>query len=413
MDFPAVATAAGNGRSRHATPGGHRQWKGAEMALKWYIDAWAPTEGFVFASHRLQTNDPWELDSHDPVMTFAIAAPNFEPQPVDRSAAFGAVRRGFQERFSINGEVEYVFNSIDEIITFARRIYSGSGPGTMGGGGGEPPPETGPEPRGDGGAPQWFASEILDVIMERQQTTFEEVLGTMQERSTKERQSFFTNLITPQIRKAASRLLIECAAEALNSTSVQDAFRLTRTASCFANSFDEWREQLSHVRGGNGLFPEFLLRVFDWHPYPGQLCFETPRLNLRESTQAPVPMRIVQALDLPAKVRTMLDVLSYIGADRHYVAHSSQSGLLPVLLAVAANFSAQTRGSEWYGYHQDSQSARLIGRAIDDCSRFIADWLPLKELPYDLEQEVHAWCLRGPKDQRSYKRSNQSRSTPT
>ena len=54
------------------------------MALNWYIDAWAQTDGLVFASQRERSTDPWVLDPARPVMTFAIAAPNFEAQPVDR-----------------------------------------------------------------------------------------------------------------------------------------------------------------------------------------------------------------------------------------------------------------------------------------------------------------------------------------
>ena len=118
------------------------------LEAKWHIDAWAPTEGLVFASKRLRGEDPWDMRQGKaagfvPPMTFTIAAPSFEPEPVDRSLAFGAVRRGFQEGFSIDGQTEYDFDSLDQLITFARRIYSGSGPSTMGGAG-EGPLEPGP-----------------------------------------------------------------------------------------------------------------------------------------------------------------------------------------------------------------------------------------------------------------------------
>src|SRR5947207_8120411 len=103
----------------------------------------------------MQSDDPWDDGAGDPAsivrpVTFAIAAPGFEPGPVDRSIAFGAARRGFQERFSTNGENEYAFESLDQLIVFARRVYSGSVPGTLGGGD-EGPPGPGPEP--EGGAP--------------------------------------------------------------------------------------------------------------------------------------------------------------------------------------------------------------------------------------------------------------------
>lgn len=374
------------------------------MALNWYIDAWAPTEGLVFASQREQSEDPWVRDSARPVTTFAIAAPNFEAQPVDRSLAFGAVRRGFQERFSVGGGVEFGFESLAQLITFARRIYSGSGPGTMGGGGGAPPPEPGPAPEGEGeggagvgGAPDWFASQLLDVEMHGGLPGGGELLDTMGDTPPAERRGVFKRSVTPQLRMAASRLLIECAVEAAASSSFQDACRLVRAAACFASSFDELDSLRSLALTRDDRIAAFLARNFEWYHFRGVMFQEPARPQLVEVTHAPIPARFLRALGLPSSVRTMLDVLSYIAADRSYVVRSSP-GLLPLLLAVAANFRTHAAGFVWYDEKTDTQS---IDRLSDECSRFIADWLPVEKLPDELEEEIRAWCWRSPADQRS------------
>lgn len=370
------------------------------MALNWYIDAWAPTDGLVFASQRMQTEDPWEHDAAKPVMTFAIAAPSFEAQPVDRSVAFGAVRRGFQERFSIDGKTEFAFDSLFQLITFARRVDSGSGPGTTGGGGVEPPPETGPEPEGEGGAPEWFASHLLDSEKEERRPTGSDLLGAMIVPNADRREVLKGSITPSRVRKAASRLLIECAAEAAASGLFKDSSRLVHAAACLTTSIDELRALHSLAFGRDPRYAESLVRSYERYRYRGLMYPETWKPHLGEVTQAPIPAGFVRALGLPAKVRTMLDVVSYIAADRDFVVRSSQARLLPLLLAVAANFRAHATGFVWYDDRTDTQS---IDSLLDDCSRFIADWLPVEILPPELEQEVHDWCWRGPRDQRSYK----------
>ena len=368
------------------------------MALNWYIDAWAPTDGLVFASQRGQSEDPWENDAVEAVMTFAIAAPNFEAQPVDRSAAFGAVRRGFQERFSINGEDEFDFESLNQLIAFARRIYAGSGPGTLGGGGVEPPPEPGPAPE-SGGAPDWFASEFLGLEMDDRRGNGSELLGALNNSPNAERGRVLKPWLTPQVTQAASRLLIEFAAGAGVSGFLRESSRLIDVAACLTTSIGELNALRSLAHERDQKVVEIMARSYASYRYPGLALksHDSWKPDLAQVAQAPIPARFVKALGLPPTVRTMLDAVSYVAADRRFVVRSSLSGLLPVLLAVAANFRAHAQGFVWYDHITGTQS---IDHLLDDCSRFIANWLPVDELPIELEQEVHRWCWRGPRDQR-------------
>lgn len=106
------------------------------MELKWFIDSWSPTEGIAFVSQREPCEDPWALEQ---TQTFLLRAPDFVISPVDRSIAFGATRRNFQERFGlVESRQEYGFASLEYLTAFVRRIYLGGGPGSGGEGGGFP-----------------------------------------------------------------------------------------------------------------------------------------------------------------------------------------------------------------------------------------------------------------------------------
>ncbi len=369
------------------------------MALSWYIDAWAPTDGIVFASRRIQASDPWVHDAGEPEMTFAISAPSFEAHPVDRSIAFGATRRGFQERFSTNGETEFGFDSLEKLITFARRIYSGSGPGTMGGGGNEPPPEPGPPSEGPDGAPAWFAREFLEMSLNEMGSSGSELLNAMHDSSPAKRKELLLRAITPEVQKAGARLLIHCAVEAATA-SFEGGYRLALAATSLVGTPEEWHSLQVFARERDDQIGRYISRRLDWHHYSGAVFSQALSARLGDAMHAPIPVRFVEVLGMPSAVRTMLDVVSYVRADRDFVVRSSLAGLLPLLLAVAANFRAHTAGPAWY---DDTSYTKSVDRLIDDCSRFIVDWLPVEELPFELEREVHNWCWRGPRDQRSYK----------
>jgi hypothetical protein len=370
------------------------------MAINWHIDAWAPTDGLVFVSQRLQAADPWQQES-DPPNTFVIVAPNFEAQPIDRSVAFGAVRRGFQERFSIDGENEFGFKSLDQLISFARRIYSGSGPGTLGGGGIEPPPEMPPDGGVDGNA---LINEWPGVIVDAndQRGNGSRLLDAISKASNSNPESAVKSFIGANDTACASSFLISCAFEAADTHSFDDAYRLLRTALCFASSPNEFEAALSTTQSRNSRTNNAAFLVRSLHSYHfRELGFSGAyKPNLVRVMHSPIPAKLVRALGLPGKVRTMLDIMSYLAADREYVAGLSNATLLPLLLAIAANFRAQLPSYMW---HDDMWNAQSNDQLLRDCSRLIADWLPIHALPQELETEIHGWSLRGPHDQRTYK----------
>jgi hypothetical protein len=364
------------------------------MPESWFIDAWAPTEGLVFASRRPSRSDPWSAEfigaSDARVQTFAIAAPSFEPQPVDRSAAFGAARRGFQERFSVDGETEYAFASLDQLITFARRIYSGSGPGTMGGGG--EPPEPGPEPDGDGGAP---FQPYDDFIRARDAlgSTGDELLRILKDSRTRaDRTSAIERLMTEAVVHNAAVLLLQCADS--GSMDRRVPMRWFRAAGSLTRSIDiDW-----WYRWASKLEPRLPPGEIEYLWRRGVLPFglREDRLTLAGLADAPFPIHLVRAYRLPLSIRTMLDLATYIAGDRRYVVASDLSALLALLIAVAAHFSFDTVAADW-----DLGGQSSFDQLRKSCSRYIADWLPVDELPEKLEHEVRRWCWRGPRGQRS------------
>jgi len=132
------------------------------VELKWFIDSWSPTEGIAFVSQREPCEDPWALER---TQTFVLRAPDFVITPVDRSIAFGATRRNFQERFGlVESRQEYGFASLQYLTAFVRRIYLGGGPGSGGEGGGSPF-NGNPDAGGDNGneAPRESYGALLDL----------------------------------------------------------------------------------------------------------------------------------------------------------------------------------------------------------------------------------------------------------
>jgi hypothetical protein len=362
------------------------------MSETWFIDAWAPTEGLVFASRRPHRADPWSAEftgaSDAPVQTFAIAAPSFESQPVDRSVAFGAARRGFQERFSVDGETEYAFASLDQLITFARRIYSGSGPGTVGGG---EPPEPGPEPDGDGGAP--FRPYGDFVRASDAHGTGDGMLRMLKDLRTRaDRASAIERLMTKAVMHDAAVVLLRCADS--SSMHRRVSLRWFRAAGGLTGAIDiDWWN-----RWAAKLEPRLSSGEVEYLWRRGVLPFgpREDRPTLAGLADAPFPIELVRAYRLPLSIRTMLDVATYIAADRKYVVASDLAALLALLIAVAAHFSIDAVMADW-----DLEGQTRFDHLGKSCSRYIADWLPVDGLPEKLEHEVRRWCWRGPRGQRS------------
>lgn len=371
--------------------------KTAASGPAWFIDAWSPPDGLVFASKRRQRDDPWGLSSvdaeaEDKITTFAIAAPGFEAYPVARSMAFGATRRGFQERFSLVENAEFGFESLDELVRFARRIYLGSGPGTAGGEGVDPP-EPGPRPS-DGGAP---SSDLLEYFQikaasgDEERASLDKMWDAM---SREQRLEEIVGAISATTLIGAAKLLVASASESWSAgNDGQRRNHLLNTAAFLADSagrFDDFLEYLD-VRSTEAS----MRQKMSWHRYryryEWQTSHEYVKTPLAVASSAAFASGLAKVLRLPASVRTMLDVMRYVAANRLYAIRSDPATLLVLLVAVAANF-----GSRFHCLHEAPNDY-----AHRECARFIVDWLPFEQLTPALEEEIHDWCWRGPRDQRN------------
>lgn len=365
--------------------------------MNWFIDAWAPTEGMVFASQRGDAEDLWNLEVTGSVTTFAIAAPDFEPRLADRSQAFGAIRRGFQERYSIDGQSEFSFESLAQLTTLVRRFYLGSGPGTMGGGdGGEPPPE--PRPPTDGARiPEAFALNTFDTEVDSPDISGRPLTQALRRVDSAERARMVSSWFSPTVAQAAARLLVDCAAEAMRLRSFPDAHRLALTAAGLMRSAGDFHSLVAFAEIRGPQIHALVDRLLDWPRYWSTTPLAAGHASLGDVGRTRVPNHVVRAAGLPASVRTMQDVLSYISADRLFLERSSSVGLLTLLLAVAANFRTHNLNTHRYGSGVGVEFDELM---TDDYGRVIAAWLFVEPLPAVLEAEVQAWCWLGPRRQR-------------
>lgn len=359
------------------------------MALSWTIDAWSPTEGIVFASMREPGSDPWappRPGASAPVV-FHAAAPGFEAAPVDRGVAFGAVHRGFQERFSLDGEREFPFESLDELLRFVRRVYAGSGPGTLGGG--EPRnPEPGPTPEGNGGAPSGPRDYILTQDGAAPHAGL--LLRELNDRPTREaRAGQLHGELSDRVAEASARLLLECA-QAASGRGLPDfsPSPLHLAAHAIVPSVETLRASAT------GPVPSTGGPWFYGTPLPG---WQVRAPDLTVLSEAPFPADLARAYRVPDSVRTMHDLLCFLSADREYAFHSDWNALLALLLAVAACFETHRIRLRWSDERLDGRFSERLRVA---CAHFIVEWLPVEPLPPALEQEVRRWCWRGPRAQR-------------
>jgi hypothetical protein len=136
---------------------------------KWYVDAIDPLDGIVFASLRepifeldIDTNEE-ELTSLEGRISQSlfISAPYFEPEKLGSFAtALGATRAGLQSAlFDEDGEIP--FETIEDLVEFAKRSYRGSGGSTL-------PPDTTPLPSGPNPLPDTDLEGWLEITEEFQ-----------------------------------------------------------------------------------------------------------------------------------------------------------------------------------------------------------------------------------------------------
>ncbi|CRM96496.1 hypothetical protein [Pseudomonas sp. 22 E 5] len=333
------------------------------MEMKWYIDSWAPLEGVVFASHRACSSDVWDVER---IQTIRMAAPYFEPENVSRAMAFGAAQRGFQEQFSIDGEQESGFDTLELLGLFVRRTYLGGGSGPTGNDGDGPPLPPG---RGDGSDGLDVDRQSLKGIGEK--SDFRALMSDIQELTADQRARKLHSLV-----RARQDLNLKAASEIL-----RDAANLTAIT----------RSQNQHrLRAiASALYP---LQDNDDFWYP----IREERHGLSLALKAPLPKNFAHTVGLPLKILTMMDALSFLAADRRFLNECSVDGVLPLLLAVSANFCSNKRAMyrgyrSWHSYRDDF---------IRQCCVFIAEWLPFDELPDALANVVSNWNDMGAAAQR-------------
>lgn len=124
------------------------------MSARFYIDALDGLGGAAFGSLREGNLAIAEAAGDAPA--WYIAAPDFRPRPVSsRAIGLAANRGGFQLGFSIDGETEVPFKSLEVLAEYVRRLFisggGGDGPGGVGPTFPPPPEDGGPEGGGDFG----------------------------------------------------------------------------------------------------------------------------------------------------------------------------------------------------------------------------------------------------------------------
>jgi hypothetical protein len=343
--------------------------------MNWYIDSWSPTEGVVFASNRASTNDPWDVDI---VQTVMMAAPYFEPHDVSRAMAFGAAQRGFQEQFSVQGDLETGFPSLELLTLFVRRTYSGSGSGPEGNGGDRGNGgDGGGGNDGDGG--ERARERERQRIWERRWAN----------RHRRDWQSLKESEDAPKIGSLLSEM-----------QSLSFEMRVKRLLGLV------WQGDVEYLEDARTILKESLYEIAGPEPSQGQsrlrsiaqlLIFDDeefyPRHQFQEggnslslALMVPLPNNYARIVGLPFKVRTMMDALAFIAANRNFLCECSVSKMLPLLLAIAANFCSKRTAANWHPYRKGHREF-----FIQECCDFILRWLPFDPLPEPLECTVSDW----------------------
>ena len=143
------------------------------MKERFYIDTLDGLGGTAFAS--LRESDLANAQAAGDAPAWHIAAPAFRPEPVSSRAIGLAANRGsFQLGFSVDGESEVPFKSLEVLAEYVRRLFiaggGGDGPGGVGPTPLPPPEDGGPDGGGDFGEESstgWvlaFAEHMRDTI---------------------------------------------------------------------------------------------------------------------------------------------------------------------------------------------------------------------------------------------------------
>lgn len=347
----------------------------------WRIDAWSVGDGSLFASQRDERADIWREDGGDEAETFVLRAPDFDAARVSRALAYGAVRRGAQEGFSLDGQQEQAFASLAELRELARRAYIASAIGDSGPEGDGVPPPGGPPPDG-GPSPDGFTVAEAGVLEE-----LRGVLGVLN----------IQNDVQSMVREKLANAVLA----AMDHRLVWQAARLLVLGADFTAGL--------HEQGNAGLAAALLqvaaglvgpaglsemamreslamdtVRLAEWLTVPvwlpdrvvigqGVLAVDPWRL-LGDALLPAFPIR--DALGLPPRCSAWIDALQYLGADSRYYQLCSRGEWLPLAVAAAA-IATSSRGAVPPWLERSGLDARHHRHAwMKAIAQFIARMVP-------------------------------------
>lgn len=377
--------------------------QGQPLDKYYYIDAWHAGDGALFASLRTPRIDVWDEFEGQEVETYLLRAPDFDAMPVSRALAYGAVRRGSQEGFSLDGIQEIAFSTLAQVRELARRAYIASAIGEGGPEGdappvqGQPPPDGGPsslhsDPRRE--LYQEWEKELADAVAELS-------LGSASAAGEPSRQRLrevIRNALDNEFLEDASRLLLASADRALEIklaeyASVPIARSLVYLASCLVGAESLYSISRTIPLHDNAKIVVDLMLGHPLHELgnvgQGDRGLEAMRL-LCSGLLPEYQIRDTQ--NLPPRCLMWIDVLEYLSTDRQYFLLGRDGAWMPLAIAVASIATAPRLPLEpWFGWKANGKS---IYRSawLDRIADLIASIIPAGGLPSNVESWIRDRC---------------------
>lgn len=370
---------------------------------KYYIDAWHVGDGALFTSLRTPRIDVWGEFEGREVETYLLRAPDFDAMPVSRALAYGAVRRGSQEGFSLDGVQEIAFNTLAQVRELARRAYIASAIGEGGPEGDAPPVQGQPPP--DGGPSSLHGDSRRELYQEWEKDLADAVaelsLGSAAAAREPNRQRLrevLRNALDNGFLEEASSLLLASADRTLEITlaeyaSVPVARNLVYLASCLVSteSLHSIARTIPLRNNARILVDRMLGHPLHGLGYGGQGDEGLDAMRLLCDGLLP-DYQIRDTLNLPPRCLMWIDVLEYLSTDRQYFILSRDGAWLPLAIAVASIATAPRLPLEpWFGWQANGKSS-YRSAWLDRIADFIASIIPAGGLPSNVESWIRDRC---------------------
>lgn len=386
-------------------PHSRPDWSRSQPPAKYFIDAWNASDGAMFASSRHARTDLWDEQSDFEAETFLLRAPDFDAVLVPRALAYGAVRRGSQEGFSLDGQVEVEFDSLAKLRELARRAYVAGAIGDSGPEGDGPPqpgpapPDTGPEVsstrQGERGVEDHSVRELAIAVddLSLDAGGDERAAGLLRLRQA------LGKAMGGNALEQAALLLLQSADEALECPVPGYA------SMPLARSFVHLAATLIGWRGLRNAAPTMLIGkqaqrladlMFDppWPPHHSAEAAHQQRFDaLHLLSEGLLPSyQIRDALKLPPRCNVWIDALEYLSADRKYYQLGPNGEWLPLAVAVATIATSSRMPLdvwwEWAELGRGNHRRFWLEQIVD----YIASMIPAGGLQHDVESWVRDRC---------------------